>query len=248
MFEAAMGSASVWKRCIDAISTIIEEGTFTVRSDKIRFRAIDPARISMVDFYLDSEKFEKYELEGSKDIGVNLEDMNKILKRARPGDRLKLSLDEQANRFIITLEGLSVTTFSIPLLDLGMDQPPDRTITFTTTIRMESGVFSEALKNIAIIEDYVQLRATPDFFRLEGESTVESVDVRMSRNSEGIAHMEVKEDSKAMFILSNIQNMLRAAEPTDIVELEFGDDLPLKLTVPLEGGQISFLLAPRVQD
>jgi proliferating cell nuclear antigen len=238
----------VWKRCIDAISTIIEEGTFAVRPDKIRFRAIDPARISMVDFYLDSEIFETYNLEGVKDIGVNLEDMNKILKRAHPGDRLKFSLDEQANRFIVTLEGLSVTTFSIPLLDLGMDQPPDRSISFTTTIRMESGVLSEALKNIAIIEDYVQMRVTPDFFRLEGEGTVESVNVRMSRDSEGIAHMEVKEDSRAMFIITNIQNMLRAAEPTDIVELEFGNDLPLKLTVPLEGGHITFLLAPRVQE
>ncbi len=243
-----MRTVSVWKRCIDAISALIEEGTFTASSEKIRFRSIDPARISMVDFNLHSDTFETYTLEGSRDIGVNLEDMNKILRRAHPGDSFKISVDEQTNRFIIILEGLTVTTFSIPLLDLGVTETPERTIPFTAMVRLESGVLSEALRNVAVIGDYVSMRATPDFFRLENEGPVESINVRMSKQSEGIAHMEVREESTAIYIISYIQNMLKAAEPTDIVELEFGDDLPLKLTVPLEGGQISFLLAPRVEE
>ena len=248
MFEATFSQAAIWKRCIDAISTLIEEGVFTASPSKIRFSSMDPARISMVDFELEAEAFASYEVDSEKTIGVNLEDMNKMLRRARPGDRLRLSLDEQNNRFVITVEGISVTTFSIPLLDLGESSTPTPQIPFTASIRMEAGVFAEALKDVGIVGDHVTLRATPDFLRLEGESDVESVNVRLNRESEGMANMEVKEECKAMYIISYIQNMLRAAEPTDIVEFEFGQDLPLKLTVPLEGGRISFLLAPRVED
>lgn len=243
-----MSQAAVWKRCVDAISTLIEEGIFSVTEGKIRFNSMDPARISMVDFELSSEAFETYELDAPKNIGVNLEDMNKMLRRARPGDRLRMTLDDQTNRFVLTFEGISVTTFSIPLLDLGESSTTSPQIPFTATVRMEAGVFSEALKDVGIVGDHVSLRATPDFLRLEGESDVESVDVRLNKQSEGVAHMEVKEECRSIYIISYISNMLRAAETTDVVEFEFGQDLPLRLTVPLEGGKISFLLAPRVED
>jgi proliferating cell nuclear antigen len=248
MFEATLSQAAVWKRCVDAISTLIEEGIFSVTEGKIRFNSMDPARISMVDFELSSEAFETYELDAPKNIGVNLEDMNKMLRRARPGDRLRMTLDDQTNRFVLTFEGISVTTFSIPLLDLGESSTTSPQIPFTATVRMEAGVFSEALKDVGIVGDHVSLRATPDFLRLEGESDVESVDVRLNKQSEGVAHMEVKEECRSIYIISYISNMLRAAETTDVVEFEFGQDLPLRLTVPLEGGKISFLLAPRVED
>jgi proliferating cell nuclear antigen len=248
MFEATLSQAAVWKRCVDAISTLIEEGIFSVTEGKIRFNSMDPARISMVDFELSSEAFETYELDAPKNIGVNLEDMNKMLRRARPGDRLRMTLDDQTNRFVLTFEGISVTTFSIPLLDLGESSTTSPQIPFTATVRMEAGVFSEALKDVGIVGDHVSLRATPDFLRLEGESDVESVDVRLNEQSEGVAHMEVKEECRSIYIISYISNMLRAAETTDVVEFEFGQDLPLRLTVPLEGGKISFLLAPRVED
>jgi DNA polymerase III sliding clamp (beta) subunit (PCNA family) len=148
----------------------------------------------------------------------------------------------------MTFQGISVTTFSIPLLDLGESSTHNPEIPFTATLRMEAGVLAEALKDVGIVGDHVTLRATPDFLRLEGESDVESVNVRLNKQSEGVAHMEVKEECKSIYIISYIQNMLKAAEATDIVEYEFGQDLPLKLTVPLEGGKISFLLAPRVED
>ncbi len=202
----------------------------------------------MVNFELSSESFETYNIDTPKNIGVNLEDMNKMLRRARPGDRLKMTLDEQTNRFVLTFEGISVTTFSIPLLDLGETTSPNPQVPFTATVRMESGVLSEALKDVGIVGDHVTFRATPDFLRFEGESDVESVDVRLDKQSEGVAHMEVKEECRSIYIISYIQNMLKAAESTDIVEFEFGQDLPLRLTVPLEGGKISFLLAPRVED
>lgn len=248
MFEATLMQAAVWKRCVDAISTLIEEGIFSVNQTMIRFNSMDPARISMVNFELSSESFETYNIDTPKNIGVNLEDMNKMLRRARPGDRLKMTLDEQTNRFVLTFEGISVTTFSIPLLDLGETTSPNPQVPFTATVRMESGVLSEALKDVGIVGDHVTFRATPDFLRFEGESDVESVDVRLDKQSEGVAHMEVKEECRSIYIISYIQNMLKAAESTDIVEFEFGQDLPLRLTVPLEGGKISFLLAPRVED
>ncbi len=243
-----MAQAAVWKRCIDAISTLIEEGIFSVTTTKIRFNSMDPARISMVDFEISSEAFESYKLDAPKNIGLNLEDMNKMLRRARPGDRLRMNLEEQTNRFVLTSEGVSVTTFSIPLLDLGETTSPTPQIPFTATIKMEAGVLSEALKDVGIVGDHVTLRATQDFLRLEGESDVESVNVRLNKQSEGMAHMEVKGECRAIYIISYLQNMLRAAETTDVVEVEFGQDLPLRMTVPIEGGRIAFLLAPRVED
>jgi len=248
MFEATMSQAAVWKRCIDAIATLIEEGIFSVNENKIRFNSMDPARISMVDFELSAESFETYKVDAPKNIGLNLEDMNKMLRRVRPGDALKMTLDEQTNRFILTSQGVSVTTFSIPLLDLGESTTPSPQLDYTATVRMEAGILSEALKDVGIVGDHVTLRATPDFLRFEGESDVESINVRLNKQSEGVAHMEVKGECRSIYIISYIQNMLRAAETTDIVEFEFGQDMPLRLTVPLEGGKISFLLAPRVED
>jgi len=248
MFQATLTQAAVWKRCIDSISTLIEEGIFSVTENKIRFNSMDPARISMVDFQLSSDAFEKYEIDAPKNIGVNLEDMNKMLRRAKPGDRLNMTLDEQTNRFVLSFEGISVTTFSIPLLDLGETKSPSPQLSFTANIRLEAGVLSEALKDVGIVGDHVTLRATPDFLRLEGESDVESVDVRLNKQSEGVANMEVKDECRSIYMISYIQNMLKAAEPTDLVEFEFGQDLPLALTVPLEGGKMAFLLAPRVED
>ena len=61
--------------------------------------------------------------------------------------------------------------------------------------------------------------------------------------------LNVKEPSRAMYSLSYLTDMMKAAAAADIMELQFSTNIPLTLIFDLPGGgKIQYWLAPRLEE
>ncbi|MEM3645733.1 MAG: DNA polymerase sliding clamp, partial [Candidatus Bathyarchaeia archaeon] len=105
MFRIRISDTKTFRSVLDALSTIIDEATFTISPDGIRLRAMDPSRVAMVDFEMKRTSFDEYEATEDSKVCVNLNELKKLLRRAGKDDIIELSLNEEAGQFLVRVRG-----------------------------------------------------------------------------------------------------------------------------------------------
>ena len=88
MFELKIDNAKYWRDCVESIVSLVDEGMFNITKEGIGLKAMDPSSISMVSFFMPSKAFSKYSVEKNASIGLNIENLSKILQRTRDGEAL----------------------------------------------------------------------------------------------------------------------------------------------------------------
>ena len=251
MFKLRVASAKEFKNALDAIGTLIDEGTFLIDPEGLKLRAMDPSRIAMVDFMWGRSVFDEYEApeEGIK-LCVSVDELKKLLKKARKDESLELSLDTSTGRLKVIMRGRYVKSFTIPRLEVaGEEVPGELKIPFDAKITLDAGELKKAIADVSLVGDFVKFSADNERLLLTAESDVSSASVEFSRTSEAVIDFDVKESSAATFDTSMLEKMVKAGSAlADVVTLEFSTNKPIKLDfrLPYEG-KLIFYLAPRVE-
>ena len=82
-----------FRSAVESISSFVPEGNFRFSDKGVFFKSIDPSQVVLVDFFVDKKYFDKYAIEPNF-VGVDLVELNKILQRALPSDKLILSISD----------------------------------------------------------------------------------------------------------------------------------------------------------
>ncbi|MCD6523031.1 MAG: proliferating cell nuclear antigen (pcna) [Candidatus Diapherotrites archaeon] len=246
MFEITLPSAKMFKSCVDAIVILIDEGEIEIGEEGLKLRAMDPSQIAMVDFELPKSAFEKYEVKPTR-IGLNLDDLAKVMARARPDEKLTMKLDESKARLVLLFKGKATRRFVIPLLDIGGTMPKKPQIEFESVVKFNGNFFKEALKDAQLVSSHVVLRTDPDAFIIEARGDKGEVTIRAEKNSDQIFDYDVKSNARAMFPLEYLNDLLKNADANTNVELSLRTDAPLRLEYKVGDASITYYLAPRIE-
>ena len=246
MFELIFPSAKDFKLCVDAISTLIDEGMFDVSDAGLCLRAMDPAQIAMVDFIMPKSSFEKFNADPSQ-FGVNLEDLARLMARVRPDEKLAMKLDESGTRLVLTFKGKATRRFVMPLLDLGTKPPREPSIEFESIANFNGTFLKDSLKDAQLVSAHVVMSAQPDAFVLESKGDKGEVNVRAEKDSDAIFDYKVTKPSRAMFPLEYLNNLLKPADAATNVQVNLRSDAPLKIQYKIADATITYYLAPRIE-
>jgi len=251
VFKLKMASAKEFRNALAAIGTLIDEGTFVIDGEGLKLRAMDPSRIAMVDFMWGRSVFDEYEApeEGVK-LCVNIDEFQKLLKKATKGESIELSLDQATGRVKLTIRGKYTRSFTVPRLEtVGEEVPGELKIPFDVRITLDADELKKAITDASLVGDFVKFSADSEKLTLLAESDVSSATIEFPRTCEAVIDFEVKEPSTAMFDVGMLQKMLKAGSAlADVVVVEFSTNKPIKLDfrLPYEG-KLIFYLAPRVE-
>ncbi len=249
MLEAKFDDAKTWQSLISAISALVDEANFEISPKGMTLRAMDPSRIAMVDFELPKSAFSAYECDEEGHLGINLDEMDKIVKRAGAGNSLELALDREKNQLQITLQGRTKRSFKISLIDLGADRPPTLNVDFGINIKITADTLKEIIQDANVISDFIQIDAQPDNLTISARGDTGNLEVMIGKSEEALLEYTVKEPAKSLYALEYLNDMMKAVAASDTVQLEFGKGTPIKLVFAVSsGGHITYFLAPRVED
>ena len=247
MFEIKVDDAKIFKDCVDALVTLIDEGEFEISKEGIKLRAMDPSQIAMVDFNLPKSAFEKYEVDKDTKIGLNLDDLSKITSRSRQGDSLELKLDDSESRLELIFKGQSRRKFNLPLLDISAPSPKTPNIEFDAKIKISGGAIKESLKDASLVSAHVILSATLKGFEIQAKGDKGDVLIEAGKD-EMLAEHVVNKESKAMFPLEYLNDLLKSTDSTALVEINLKSDAPLKLSYNIGDAKVTYFLAPRIES
>ena len=227
-----------WAKAINAISTFISEGNFRFNDSGISFKAIDPSQIVLVDYAITKSSFDKYSIEPTY-IGVDLVELNKIMSRLLPHDKMTLDLTE--NEMSIHFAGELSRSFRLPLIDVSEQEINIPSTKFDATVEINAKIFKEALKDASLFGSSVVLRAKGNQFMIE------------ARGSSGTLKTVAKEAKKVLvktnsevvskYSLNFLANIVKEADPDSKIKLELKGDAPMKVSYSIGGSRIQFHLA-----
>lgn len=249
MFKANLEEVGLIKDSMKTISDLISEGLFQLKEDGIHLIAADPAMVGLVDFKLEEDVFEEFELDEETKVGLNLENFYSILRRANSDDTITLELDEDNSKFKIIMKGMSTRSFSLPILNLSEDDIPSTDqLDFNIEAELETQVFEGAVKDAMVVSDSVTISADDETINIVSEGDQSNVDFQISGDSDGVIALEGSE-AKSMFSLDYLNKMIGAKSLSDTLNMKLGEDFPMRLefTVP-EKADLSFVLAPRIEE
>ncbi len=248
MISLVLDNAAEFKRCIDAISVLIDEAEFVVDEKGLALKATDPSQISMVDFSLPKTAFKSFKADGVAKIGVDLDYLSQIMGRSKSTDELSLDLDEPNSRLLVTFKGNSKRSFSIPLIDVSTADLPTPKIDFESEIKLSAGVLQDGLKDALLISTHVVIGVAGERFFLRANSSKGELKSETSKEEKGLLGLKSEKDSQAMFPLDYLSDMLKAASSDTPVTVFVRSNAPIRIQYPIGSAQLMYFLAPRIES
>lgn len=228
--------ASFFRSAVESISSFIPEGNFRFSDKGISFRAIDPSQVVLVDYFVDKRHFDKYVIEPNF-VGVDLEELNKILQRALPEDKMLLDVSDAEMK--IRFESNLKRSFRLPLIDVSDDEVKIPSIEYEAKVDIYANSFKEVLKDAALFGSSIVLRATDGKFFIEAKGSSGAMESEATK----VSHVSSKKEINAKFSLNFLQNIVRTAENEKQITIELKNDAAMRVSYSIGPGKIVFYLA-----
>jgi len=246
MFKAIV-SADTLKETLDSVSVLVDECKIHLDEDGLSIRAVDPANVGMVDLDLGAAAFESYEADGGL-IGVNLSRLEDIAGMADAGQLVQLELDEETRKLHIQIDGLEYT---LALIDPdSIRQEPDiPDLDLPAHVVIEGRDIDRAVTAADMVSDHIALGVdtADELFYVDAEGDTDDVHLELTRDQ--LIDLEAG-DAHSLFSLDYLKDMNKAIPKDAEVELELGDEYPVKLHYDIAEaqGRVTYMLAPRIQS
>ncbi|MFX0106937.1 MAG: proliferating cell nuclear antigen (pcna) [Candidatus Hodarchaeota archaeon] len=249
MFHATLDSTSTWKQIVDSLATLLAEVHFIVTETGFALRQLDSSKAAMIDLSLPSGVFQEYNCDGEYDICLGVDELTKVSKRMAGDDRLEFTLDETNKRFEIKMIGQAERQFKLQLLTPPDDRTNKPKLAFDAKVEMFADAFKQAVKDIGVVSTHVRITAQDKSFMFTGEGDTGEAEVALKAEGDDstVFHLDAKKEASAMYALSYLSEISKAMS-ADSLTLQFSTDKPMLLEFAIaETGNISFILAPRVE-
>ncbi|CQH62168.1 MULTISPECIES: DNA polymerase sliding clamp [Halobacterium] len=246
MFKAIV-SADTLRETLDSVSVLVDECKIHLDEDGLSIRAVDPANVGMVDLDLGAAAFESYEADGGI-IGVNLSRLEDIAGMADTDQLVQLELDEETRKLHIQIDGLEYT---LALIDPdSIRQEPDiPDLDLSANVVIEGADIDRSVRAADMVSDHIALGvdAADELFYVDAEGDTDDVHLELTRDD--LIDLEAG-DAHSLFSLDYLKDMNKAIPKDAEVELELGDEYPVKIHFDIAEaqGHVTYMLAPRIQS
>lgn len=245
MLEIVVEDAKFWRSCIEAIVNLIDEGVLEAKADGISLKAMDPSQIAMVSFSIPKGSFSSYRVDEATKLGLNFEDLAKILSRTREKERLRMTLEE--NKLDLEFSGDTRRKFKVPLLDISAGPQKEPKIDYDAIVRVNGGQFKEILRDVSLVSSHIVLEATEKGFYVNAKGDSMDLRVESEKATPMIAELNVRKPARATFPLEFLDNIAKACPSEAQLTLHLKTNAPVKVEYAIGDASLTYYLAPRIE-
>ncbi|MFX0020636.1 MAG: proliferating cell nuclear antigen (pcna) [Promethearchaeota archaeon] len=257
-FSLKLEDSRILRGIIETLASFIEESEFKVSPKEFEITAFDDSMVSLLKFSMKKEDFDDYNCSKEFKISLNLDDLDKILKRSATDDTIEVEFQESEQKIKIKMkkrDSKRVRTFSLSLLDTDKQEvsidnlqkieyfvnwvmsPPD----FTPDLLVE------AIKDAEIYSDILNVKAD-EKNGLVFNSTGQIGEMEYNIELDDLPEKKIEETEMGAYSITFLKKILKLASITEKLEIFLKTDYPLKMIFTLiNGGILNYFLAPRVE-
>ncbi|VVB77229.1 DNA polymerase sliding clamp [uncultured archaeon] len=247
MFELKLDNARYWRDCIEAIVSLVDEGLFTITKEGIGLKAMDPSGISMISFFMPSKAFATYEIDKVMSIGLNLDNLSKIMARTRDDEALVMK-DTDSKIALEFVGEKSRRRYKLQLIDVKKSVEKEPNVEFDANIEIDGEHLKNALKDATLISSYISFKASKGQFAINAKGDSGELEELHEIDGGRIKKVDVTKDASSVFNLEFLENMVKSTPTGNAINLSLKSDQPLKMSYNIGDANVTYFLAPYVEE
>lgn len=241
--------SSTIKVLIEALKEILTDTVIEITPEHIKICTMDSSHIILIHLKLDAEKFESYFCESKKLIGVNILNLNKIIKTINNNDTLTLYMyKNDCNHLCIKIENQEKNTKRITklnLLDLentNFEIPP---AVFNSVITLPSNDFQKICRDVNNLSDFVEIKNVNNQLIISCLGDFCSQEIIISDSDQTVMDNS-QEIFQGIFNVKYLVLFTKCTNLSNTVELYLKNDYPLIIQYTVGSlGSVKLCLAPQ---
>lgn len=250
-------SGDVIKPFLNAVGAVVDEAKLRIDERGLSVSAVDPANVFMCEVAVMADEFDTFDLKSETTLGVNIDDLQSAVRRARKASDDELTLSLQERELTATVgrgyDGHDVVSQStIQLIDPdSIRQEPDMPdLDFDVDVSINAGAFMDALSYSVGVCDHVEasikgVNQHTNALYLGGETDTRDESV-------AISNVDSDETADALYSADYLREALHGIGQLspDTVSVEFSEEYPIRMDAEHSDKEmrVRYFLAPRVRD
>ena len=185
MFEAKLTEGHILKKIVEAIKDLVTDVNIDVSASGLSLQAMDTSHVALVSLNLSMEGFESYRCDQSVVLGININNLSKVMKLADPSDSITLQCEQDPSVLKITFENPKTqrsTEFALNLITLDVEHLSIPETEYSSLITINSGEFSKICKELQSLSESLTIVTSPEAVQLSVDGPVGSGFVKITAN------------------------------------------------------------------
>ena len=252
-FTIKLNESKILKVLIEMLSVVFEEIKINVDKSGIYVNITDPSRICMLRLVIKSSSFDTFEVNGNSSVCLNLEDLNKILKRIPAQDELTLSFSPETQKLKIQTkpeEKERLRTFSLANLDLDIEDVEMGTLlsmAYDCIWTFDITLLENMLKDAVIYNETISIEVIEETVSFKTSGMIGEYDCEIDESD--LIECDFEGNQSGTYAINFLKSICKLGSIIEKLEISLKSEHPLKVKLGLvEGGGIYFFQAPRVEE
>ena len=247
-FRAVYPNATKFKYIVQTIVKLADLVPLTADEKGLRVVILSPDKTTMTILSLPAESFEEYEVSEKVEFHLASDELNRVAKRGSRNDKVELVAEPERFKMVFVDQKSGVTrSFYLQYREAVAEPVRELRLELPVMVRMLASDFKEILRDAKLVGDELIFSVEDGKLVVRSESQQREYTNIMREGSPliSLSYPEGQEVS-ARYGLDALQAVVKAASAAEAMTLEFGKDLPMKLTFELPmGGTLVYWVAPR---
>lgn len=239
-----VSSISNLKEVVDILSSVTNEAKLEFEPDGLRVRAVDSARIAMVDLYVPKEVFELYDVPEKSEVSVELEKIRSVIRLPSGSESINMSITGNKIKFI-----MGSLTKTISTLDTFVNSLKLPTVDPKNSVVMKKAELERVLRAANDVRDSIRFSLNDKRFEASSQSDSEEVDLILE--AQDLVELNAQESVSSSYPLDYLTKIIRSVNFSENLKLAFNNDYPLVIEFTIVEREATktarFLLAPRIE-
>ena len=249
MFNIKYPDGALLKKMLQGSLKPLSDAPIQVDDKSFIIRGLSPDKNILVEVYIPSMSFETYDVAGETKILADRDELLKAVSRGTKRDTVIMRYEDGSEVMGLTLINTktgSERSYQIKVLGYGQELVQSLDLELPIKIQMESDEFRKIISDAKLVGEELEIAYK------EGE-------IRVSSRSEGkefreilkldqpLLSLESKESTvSSVYDLDLLKSVAPSLDVGDVVTIEFGSGLPMRLIVTGDdGSKITVWVAPR---
>lgn len=246
--------ASIFRILIEAMKEILPDTNVEFNSTGMRIITMDSSHTVLVHLRLDGSQFEQYHCQRKMVVGINMQNLFKLVKTMSNNETLMLYImSSDQSRLGIRIENgdkNTVTNFKLNLLDLDEEELEVPPATFSSVINIPSNDFQKICRDMSNLSTLIEIKSAGSnlIFSCKGDFAHQET-IMGESVSHGITYIEKVDSSdiiQGVFSLKHLTMFTKCTNLCNSIQMFLQNDYPLIISYQVGSlGEIKFVLAPK---
>ncbi|XP_008806847.1 proliferating cell nuclear antigen-like isoform X2 [Phoenix dactylifera] len=186
MLELRLVQGRLLKMVVEAMKELVTDANFDFSSSGVSLQAMDSSHVALVALLLRSEGFDHFRCDRNHSMGMNINNVSKLLRCAANDDIIILNADDDSDTITFIFESPKqdkLADFAMKLMDIQNDHLGIPEAEYQAIVKMRSLEFARICKDLSSIGDTVVISVTKEGIKFSTRGGIGSANIVCRQNT-----------------------------------------------------------------